>query len=179
MNTTGKDAGAKSKYKKPNRPCLFCSREQTQLKRHILKKHSKHPKVIPLLDENITKEEQNHAIETFRKEAIRKFNIEVIKSGKTNFMRERENNNSSDPPVMCSGCKGFFEKRYKARHQTICPGKGTNIMVPMVSVEECLNFDEYSDGFKSLLSTLHQDDVGITLKQIVLYSWLENDRTLH
>ena len=107
----------KTKYKKPPRPCLFCKTNQTKLKRHILGRHKDEALVKPLLDMNA--KEQDRQIAQLRKQAIRKFNIEMINHGETCFMRERRSlknnkNSESNMPVMCSGCKGFYCKSYKS-----------------------------------------------------------------
>ena len=66
---------------------------------------------------------------------------------------------------MCSGCKGFFAKSYKSRHQLICPaGSSLNLMMPLVPIEMCTTVEEYSDGFKALLNTLQLDEVGSYIK---------------
>ena len=67
-------------------------------------------------------------------------------------------------PIMCSGCKGFFAKGYKARHQVNCLAAGTNVMVPVVSLTATVSFENYPDGFKELLSDLQQDDTGNCVK---------------
>ena len=45
---------------KPARPCVFCRKPQSRLKRHILSQHSTHSRVILLLTMN--KKEQNRYI---------------------------------------------------------------------------------------------------------------------
>ena len=147
---------------KPARPCVFCRKPQSRLKRHILSQHSTHSRVIPLLTMN--KKEQDRYIADLRREGIREFNTKQVNLGKSDFMRERRNFKDTDIPVMCSGCKGFFSRKYKARHQMICPENGSNLMLPMVSVEQCQGTEQYSVGFRNLLNTLHQDKVGDYIK---------------
>ena len=118
--------------------------------------------MIPLLTMN--KKEQDRYIADLRREGIREFNTKQVNLGKTDFMRERRNFKETDIPVMCSGCKGFFSRKYKARHQMICPENGSNLMLPMVSVEQCQGMEQYSVGFRNLLHTLHQDKVGDYIK---------------
>ena len=142
---------------KPARPCVFCRKPQSRLKRHILSQHSTHTRVIPLL--TMSKKEQDRYIADLRREGIREFNTKQVNLGKTDFMRERRNFKETDIPVMCSGCKGFFSRKYKARHQMICPENGSNLMLPMVSIEQCQGMEQYSVGFRNLLNTLHQDKV--------------------
>ena len=118
--------------------------------------------MIPLLTMN--KKEQDRYIADLRREGIREFNTKQVNLGKSDFMRERRNFKDTDIPVMCSGCKGFFSRKYKARHQMICPENGSNLMLPMVSVEQCQGMEQYSVGFRNLLNTLHQDKVGDYIK---------------
>ena len=165
-NTFDNTERSKAKYKKPPRPCFFCRKNQTRYKRHVLAKHKTHPLVAPLLD--MVPKEVDRYIDKFRREGIRKYNISVLKSGGTSFMRQRisTNNSNKEVPIMCTGCKGFFSKTYKARHQLICPAnEGINIMIPMISITESEVIDGYNDEFKELLNTLRLDDVGAYVKK--------------
>ena len=65
---------------------------------------------------------------------------------------------------MCSGCKGFFSRSYKVRHQVICPAGGTNLMLPMVSFEQNQSLENYSHDFKLLLNSLQLDEIGNYIK---------------
>ena len=125
---------------------------------HILTKHSKDPTVEPLL--KINSKDQDREISKLRKEAIRKFNMDLLEKGESDFMRERKSGKADgDTPVMCSGCFGFFAKSYKVRHQLICPSSGTNVMLLVVSIEKCTAIDKYCDEFKELLSKLLLDEI--------------------
>ena len=158
-----KNQSRKDDYKKPPRPCMFCHKPQTQLKRHILSKHKEQPLIIPLL--KINAKDQDRQIAIIRKQGIRDFNTDMLKSEERKFMRERRNLQSEqDMPIMCSGCKGFFAKSFKARHQLNCPASGTNFMVPLVSVTSPLTFKEYTSDFKELLNTLQLDEIGNYIK---------------
>ncbi|XP_065682697.1 uncharacterized protein LOC124816730 isoform X2 [Hydra vulgaris] len=151
------------KYKKPSRPCMFCQKTQTRLKRHILKKHKNEPLVIPILSMN--KKEQDRELDVLRKKGIRNYNSVILKTENNEFMRERRNFNcTQDMPVMCSECKGFFSKKFKARHQLSCPASNINVMVPIVSLTSIIKVDEYPDDFKELISTLILDEVGDCVK---------------
>ena len=95
------------KYKKLQRICKFCNKLQTRLKRDILTKYSKEPTVEPLLKMN--SKYQDRKISKLRKEAIIKFNIDLLEKGESDFMRERKSGKAGgDIPVMCSGCCFFF-----------------------------------------------------------------------
>ena len=109
--------------------------------------------------------DQDREISKFRKEAIRKFNMDLLEKGESDFMRERKSGKADgDTPVMCSGCFVFFAKSYKARHQLICPSSGTNVMLPVVSIEKCTAIDKYCNEFKELLSKLLLDEIGDYVK---------------
>jgi len=151
-----KDTKCRETYKKPSRPCYFCGKQQSRLKRHILTKHSAHEKVAPLL--KMTSKEQDRVIDSFRKKGIRNHNMDILKLGKTNFIRERLSN-KEDLPVMCTGCKGFFARSYKSRHQLVCTANSSNLMLPLVSIEDCTAIEKQSDDFKKLLGSLQMDEV--------------------
>ena len=151
------------KYRKPARPCLFCGKPQSRLKRHILTKHKQEQKVIPLL--KLKTKEQDFAIAQFKREAIRVHNIKCLNEDQTGFLRERKTQKDGEElPVTCSGCHGFFTKKYKSRHQQICPANGSNLMLPMVSIESAKHAEKFSNAFKSLLNTLRLDKVGDCIK---------------
>ncbi|XP_065681675.1 uncharacterized protein LOC124811063 isoform X2 [Hydra vulgaris] len=151
-----------NKYTKPPRLCLFCKVPQTRLKRHILLKHGTEISVLPLL--NMNSVDQNRYIEIFRKEAIRNHNVSLVESGQTCFIRERKSKIQNDElPLMCCGCKGFYSRKYKARHQLVCQGTNTNLMIPMVSIAS-KDYENYSNDFVNLLNTLQLDDIGNYIK---------------
>ena len=158
-----KSIAAVPKYQKPNRPCPICpnNKEQSRLKRHLLTKHASHPSIIPIL--TMTAKEQDNAIDDLRSEGIRQHNLKVIKEGNYNYMRERSQD-LAETPVMCSGCKKFLAKSYKSRHQLVCRKNNLNPLVPVVAIDTVQLFDTYSDGFKSLLTTLHLDEAGNYVK---------------
>ncbi|XP_065673105.1 uncharacterized protein LOC124805852 isoform X2 [Hydra vulgaris] len=151
-----------NKYTKPARLCLFCKVPQTRLKRHILLKHGTETSVLPLLTMN--SEDQNCYVEIFRKEAIRNRNVSLVESGQTCFIRERKSKIQNDElPLMCFGCKGFYSRKYKARHQLVCRGTNTNLLIPMVSIAS-EDYENYSNDFVNLLNTLQLDDIGNYIK---------------
>jgi len=143
--------------------------EQTRLKRHILGKHKTHPRVAAII--NLPNSEIVNGIAVFRREAILRHNQESVKIGNTkNILREYKKRKLQDEekcdvlPVLCTGCRGFFSKTYKVRHQNICTANaGAVMMVPLVT-GELPTFDGLSDGFKSLLNTMKIDEVSDTVK---------------
>ena len=154
------DTNAKS-YKKPLRPCYFCKQPQSRLKRHILTRHKNLPEVQYILELN--EEEQDEAVMVLRRKAIRDFNLEMVRKDGCNFMRER-NASVGETPYMCSGCKGFFSKSYGLRHQKVCSAIGVKLVLPVVSILDGKYIEAFSDGFKVLLNTLRNDDIGSYIK---------------
>lgn len=165
----------KSKYKKPLRLCYFCKKHQNRLRRHTLGKLKDEPLVKPLL--KLGEKDQDHQIALMRKQGIQDYNMELLKRNETDFMRERRNLTNTldqDFPVMCSECKGFYAKSFKARHQLNCPASGTHLMVPVVSVQLQFHFDYCSSDFKELLKTVQLDEVGYYVKSdriILMLGW--------
>ena len=61
--------------------------------------------------------EQDLEIDIFRKQAVKGNNLKILKNNGTKFKKKRRNLvQQQEMPIMCSGCKGFFAKGYKARH---------------------------------------------------------------
>lgn len=170
-------------YKKPKRPCLFCKIEQSRLKRHILSQHKDEARVKPLIEKNLPEKEVNFAIEMFRNEAILNYNKEALKIGSKNVLRSRISLTSNDLPVYCTGCKGFFAKNYKSRHQKICPSTtGVAIMMPIISLPTAESLTEnLPDDFKELLNSLHMGEVSdkIQSDEILLMIGCRYFKSLH
>ena len=110
--------------------------------------------------------EQDRFVADFQRRKIRDYNLDAIRSSKTNYMRERRSNdNFVESPIMCSGCKGFSAKGCKSRRQLICPTAGSNIMVPIVPLDEIHFVETYPKEFIELLNSLQLDEVGNNVKQ--------------
>ena len=73
---------------------------------------------------------------------------------------------STELPILCIGCKGFFTTSYKSRHQKICPATCESLMMlPTLSMNDCLVATQsLSPGFSELLNTLHLDDISDKIK---------------
>ena len=82
-----------------------------------MKKHEKHPEVEAIFSMNV--KEQDCIIARFTRRAIKQFNLALIKDGGTDFMRERKGKKADNDIIICSGCEGFFAKKYKNRYQLV------------------------------------------------------------
>ena len=121
LDDSNKAEKTRKKYKKPSCPCFVCGKLQSRFKRHLLSKHADHEVVIPML--KLNSKEQDRQIAILQRNGIRDYNMNILKSGKTSFMRERTAGGNQQPqsrkkdlsedqeiPVMCSGCMGFFAR---------------------------------------------------------------------
>lgn len=82
-------------------------------------------------------------------------------------MREgqtQSNHSGEELPVMYSGCKGFFLKSYKARHQLVFSATCVGVIFPMVSIEKIEYVEQHTSEFKELLNTLHLHEAGNYVK---------------
>ena len=62
--------------KKPKRPCYYCGEEQSQLVRHLTRKHKMEDAVVAAL--KLPKMEQRRAFEKIRKDGIFKMNVSLM-----------------------------------------------------------------------------------------------------
>lgn len=146
------------KYKKAIRPCFFCKSFQSRLERHILTKHKNKESVKPLLKMN--KIHQDKFIAPFRKQAMQNENLELLKSDRHDFSRERKSKRQNEElPLICPGSKGFFAKSFKAQHQLVCPASSVRVMLPVASVQKCKLVEKQTHAFKELLNSLRLDEV--------------------
>ena len=129
----------------------------------------------PLLKMNTA--EQDRFIEGFQKQEMQNHNMNVLKLDRGDFLRERKKQSSQSEeelPVMCSGCKGFFSKSYRARHQLVCSPATVGVKFPMVSIEKAEYIEQHTPDFKGLLNTLHLDELGNYVKSdpiILMIAW--------
>ena len=156
----------KPEPKKPKRPCIFCGVLDSRLPRHILNKHKTLPQVLAI--KKLSRKEQLHRIDLFRREGIKMHNMAEIQRGGSSFLRERRASNKGDQnvPLMCSGCSGFFSRTYAARHKRVCPALGNNFMIPIAGLDriKLTKFNDMDEKFIDLLNGLRLDDAGNYLK---------------
>ena len=89
------------------RPCVFCSKMQTNLHKHIAMKHKnneavKHALILPEREKTCT-------FNNFKKQGILEFNKWRIQHNASECLTERSRSDSSRS-VMCSSCHGFYSK---------------------------------------------------------------------
>lgn len=116
------------------------------------------------------KKEVDATIDLFRNEAILVHNKQNIQEGSTEISRKRKSKIADELPVLCTGCKGFFSKSYKSKHQRVCPSTmATAMMMPIINLPEVNSATtDLPEGFKKLLNTLHLDIVSDKIKNDVI-----------
>ena len=101
------------------------------------------------------------------KQAMWNYDMKVLKLHCGDFVREgqtQSNHSGEELPVMYSGCKGFFLKSYKARHQLVFSATCVGVIFPMVSIEKIQYVEQHTSEFKELLNTLHLHEAGNYVK---------------
>ena len=164
------------KNKKPSRPCFICGTAIITLSRHLQLTHGDHPDVKAAMI--LPKKEKDKRFREFKKMGIFKFNVTQLKENASpNIMREHRNKglvDGDDNLVMCSECRGFFCKSYKARHQRFC-GQDKFLIVPILPVKKLAALEELPEDFKkNVLGTMLNDNVGTKVKGdkvILLLGW--------
>ena len=108
----------KSTYKKPMRPCVYCGQFETQLVRHLKRKHTNEEAVQAAI--KLPASEQRRAFEIIRKNGIYVKNVEknVDECSNVDLIRERRQGESK--VVMCTGCRGFYSKTRIYKHKKVC-----------------------------------------------------------
>ena len=140
------------------RICTFCKEWQTHLKRHIIRRHPSEEQVIEAL--KLPVKDQMRAFASMRKKGIYQQNV-VLAEKREELIRERRQGSSIT--LMCSGCKGFYDKKTIFKHKRMCSksesGKaiGVNIQVPS---ENALNLEMSQQFMEQVLNRFRNDEVG-------------------
>ena len=140
--------------KKPKRPCYYCSGEQSQLVRHLKRKHKMEDAVVAAL-------KQHRAFEKIRKDGILKMNVSLMEKGH-NLTRGRRQGSCNNADLrMCNGCHGFFDRKQIYRHKKCIDLSGTssgsvNFSKSWRSAESICVTEE----FKSVIDSFRNDEAG-------------------
>ncbi|XP_065673908.1 uncharacterized protein LOC136090860 [Hydra vulgaris] len=167
-------AKAKSLKKKPSRYCIFCNKKQTRLSRHILKRHKDLEIVKTAI--KLPEGEKHKMFNKFKKEGIKKYNIDQTQEKNPNFQREREAKKILNEEEiinnleMCGYCNGFFSKRFLSRHIKNCD---LNTFKPIIHVPISLIKNNSSSLFPNefvinVLRNMRNDEVGKICKQDII-----------
>ena len=154
----------KTSKKKIHRPCPFCkdARLHSALTRHLKLVHKDRPDVIKAM--SLQKKEQIQAFAALRKNAIFHHNKKEMEKENPNYIRERVRESDTDVLMVCALCKGFYSKKYKARHQIHCGRDSGQVMIPLVPVDSLVRIDELDDAFKAVINKMILDDVSTMAK---------------
>ena len=138
--------------KKPKRPCYYCSAEQSQLVRHLKRKHKMEDAVVAAL--KLPKMEQHRAFEKIRKDGILKMNVSLMGKGH-NLIRERRQGSCNNE------CHGFYDRKQIYRHKKCIVLSGTssgsvNFSKSWRSVQSLCVTEE----FESVIDSFRNDEAG-------------------
>jgi len=136
---------------------------QAKLRRHIERKHKAEPEVIAA--QALSKTEKDRAFEMIKKRGIYKINQQMMRDGKNEYIREKQQTNTAEAElVMCGYCHGFFAKEYFHRHKRRCAAAeagqvAVSVPLPVQDTEDDAEFTQ------NILSRFQQDDVGKTCQE--------------
>lgn len=108
----------KSTGQRPKRPCIFCGIFQSQLVRHMEKKHGDEPLVKSGLE--LPAKEKIRYFHGLRKKGIYKYNMDQIKSGGTDKDLLRQRKQGDGKLKICQNCQGFYSREYFFEHAKRC-----------------------------------------------------------
>ena len=149
---------SESTSKKPKRPCLYCGVFNSQLPRHLKRKHQNEEAVAAAL--KLPKVEQSNAFAYIRKSGIYKYNVQSkIDDSNGSLIKERRQRTSST--LMCSGCKGFFDSKSIWKHKKRCVSDGHLHSVNFSSLSKEFKELDLPEDFKiQVVDAFRKDDVG-------------------
>jgi hypothetical protein len=159
---TSSDRRLKKHHK--SRPCLFCGKFQTNLRRHILLKHNKEENVKRTCE--LPKKDQDECFEQMRKEGIMKYNKEEMRKQQPIYERERAVDRGADALdaeeiVACGKCSGIYARKYFGRHKNRCIAESVYVPKPLPMDLLKVSNSEVSEDFKvNILSRFMSDTVG-------------------
>ena len=155
------DAADTTSKSKPKRPCVYCGKFQTKLRRHLVLIHSSEVAVSNAMKQ-VSKRDKDNAFNSIKKNGILEENKKVIKSGTGALLCERNQEKlSNEQMVMCGHCKGFYAKAYFFGHRQTCSeaeaSSTVRVSVPMLLVEK---YNENDSFVKEVVARFTQDVVG-------------------
>jgi hypothetical protein len=126
---------------KPRRPCVFCGKLQTKLKKHILHIHRDLDEVKAI--STLRKQDINAAIDKLRKAGIYNLNVHLMqqqceqKEIQIQSQRVGKNISTTTNTVISSKCKAFIKRKYFIRHARKCGvGSKQPMSIPAVVVNK-------------------------------------------
>jgi len=150
-------SAASIKYRKPLRPCMYCNRMQSHLRRHMITRHRNHDDVKAAL--LLPKSEQTRHFELLRKQSIFEENRKRLKNTKIASELLQERRHGKSDVDMCRKCKGFYKSSVIWKHMLRCSTIGT---VPAEGIS-LSHIDLYTNDeeFKNeVLMRFHCDNAG-------------------
>ena len=158
------------KGKKPQRPCPYCPdlKMQSNLKRHILRKHGDEVKHIA----NSSPQKQRKEFKKIRLNGVFEYNKhEKLHKGKEAEVQRARKGNKNPVLKMCSECHIFVSKKTFRKHKCInkSPMKVSSAIDITPSLTTSVTVKDYLNG---CVSKLLDDEVGTLIKDTPLLLFL-------
>ncbi len=116
---------------RPKRPCYFCQEMQSQLARHLQRKHKDEPEVQHIM--SLEGDEKVEALADLRKRAIlQKNSILAKQTAEPDYLRERRQ--GGQDLVICGTCSGFYSRKKLWQHKQRCGKHESSVTLPSQSV---------------------------------------------
>lgn len=159
--------------------CLFCSRSQLKMPRHLERFHSDRPEVAVAFQYQPKSKERNKIWRNLVNQGNFEHNKNVFKTGKGMLVVKQRpvTPGQADDYLPCFHCHAFILKRHMAKHVNKCPEKVkaenesqfSRRRVRLRCALEIIDLD-ISEGFKDLLCNMLDDEVtqGIIEDKILL-----------
>lgn len=151
-------------HSRPKRPCLYCGTMQSQLARHLKRKHADEDDVSKAI--TLPLKEQNEVLARIRKSAILNVNTKRLRESKSEekplLITERYRGN--EDVVMCGHCTGFYKKSILWKHTLKCQGGQSQRSVPVptsaLAISDEIRKKLGPDFTENILNRFHEDDIG-------------------
>lgn len=155
-------------YIRPKRKCFYCGTFQSNLKKHLFRRHKGEDQIKEALKG--TEHDQTRIVDYLLKAAIFDDNCHKEKSGDTiTPIRQQGQTLKSENYVICGYCRGTYKKPQFWKHQRICYSKDITYkpklkMSDLKLMENADNIPE-SSYFTQVLSKFADDEIGSLAKE--------------
>ena len=155
-----------SKSGKPSRPCVYCGLYLADIRRHLLTKHSNEPQIAELISGKetgvISRKQSLKIIAQLRRDGIDRKNKELMIHGKTLLCERRSKTKPSAKKVICSQCRGYFDKYAFYKHKARCAASKKeehDVAIPLALATALDNNNSGKLNDCNLMAKMTKDDM--------------------
>lgn len=118
-------------YTRPKRKCFYCQTLQSNLKKHLFRKHKDQDLIKDAITGG-TKHDEARVVDYLLKAAMFDDNCQKEKAGEEIIpVRKQGKTRQSDSYVICGYCRGTFRKPQFWKHQRKCLSRGLSFKSKM------------------------------------------------